>query len=135
MTNTCTDCIYEPLPDIAEPCHSCEYYSRWTPKTDVEPTPKTEAKPEALTRESVLNSAKEIVLGGRDAEYGGPEDSFKTIAKLWASYRGEFYSTTDVALMLALLKVARLKTNPMHRDSWIDLAGYAACGGECSGRE
>lgn len=127
MTKNCTNCKHETLQYIDEPCHSCGAFSMWTPKPEPEPT--------ALTRESVLNSAKEIVLGGRDAEYGGPEDSFKTIASFWSAYRGEFYSTADVALMLALLKVARLKTNPTHRDSWIDLAGYAACGGECSGRE
>jgi len=38
----------------------------------------------------------------------------------------------DVALMMALLKIARLKGNPIHGDSWVDLAGYAACGAESS---
>jgi hypothetical protein len=32
--------------------------------------------------------------------------------------------------MLALLKVARIRSNPKHADNWIDIAGYAACGGE-----
>ncbi|MFN7882545.1 MAG: DUF6378 domain-containing protein [bacterium] len=27
--------------------------------------------------------------------------------------------------------MARLKNSPNHRDSWVDLAGYAACGAEC----
>jgi hypothetical protein len=39
-------------------------------------------------------------------------------------------ASTDVAVMLALLKVARIKQNPNHTDNWIDIAGYAACGGE-----
>jgi hypothetical protein len=39
--------------------------------------------------------------------------------------------TADVAAMLALLKIARLQQSPNHRDSWVDLAGYAACGAEC----
>jgi hypothetical protein len=30
--------------------------------------------------------------------------------------------------MMALMKIARLATNPAHEDSWVDLAGYAACG-------
>jgi hypothetical protein len=30
--------------------------------------------------------------------------------------------------MMALLKVARLAHSPSHRDSWLDIAGYAACG-------
>ena len=36
----------------------------------------------------------------------------------------------DVAAMMALLKIARLMSNPEHVDSWIDGAGYLACGGE-----
>ena len=32
--------------------------------------------------------------------------------------------------MMALLKIARLMSNPEHADSWIDGAGYLACGGE-----
>jgi hypothetical protein len=28
------------------------------------------------------------------------------------------------------VKLARLKTSPDHIDSWVDLAGYAAIGGE-----
>lgn len=35
----------------------------------------------------------------------------------------------DVAMMLALLKVARIKTG-VKGDSFVDLAGYAACAGE-----
>ncbi len=34
----------------------------------------------------------------------------------------------DVAVMGALIKVARLAETPDHEDSWVDLAGYAACG-------
>ena len=37
------------------------------------------------------------------------------------------------AAMLALLKLARIKhSDGMHKDSWVDLAGYAACGAECA---
>ena len=37
------------------------------------------------------------------------------------------------AAMLALLKLARIKhSEGRHRDSWVDLAGYAACGAECA---
>ena len=40
----------------------------------------------------------------------------------------------DVATMMALLKVARIATgsNP---DSFVDLAGYAACAGEIATKE
>ena len=39
---------------------------------------------------------------------------------------------TDVAMMMALLKIARIAGGAGTRDSFIDLAGYAACGGECA---
>ena len=83
------------------------------------------------TRASVLNEANKIVNGERASTYGGPEDSFKTIGDLWQAYAGVAFSPSDVAIMLGLLKVARLKNSPNHRDSWVDLAGYAACGAEC----
>lgn len=41
----------------------------------------------------------------------------------------------DQVNLCTLLKIARLANNPEHMDSWVDLAGYAACGGEISGRE
>jgi hypothetical protein len=40
--------------------------------------------------------------------------------------------TIDVAILMALMKVARLIESPGHEDSWTDLAGYAACGARCA---
>ena len=34
--------------------------------------------------------------------------------------------------MMALLKIARIKTGKATEDSFVDLAGYAACGAEIS---
>lgn len=82
-------------------------------------------------RGSVLNEANSIVNGARANVYGGPEDNFLRIAKLWGAHLNTEISTTDVAILLALVKVARLKNSPDHRDSWVDIAGYAACGAEC----
>ena len=89
------------------------------------------SQPYKSIRTEVLDEANSIVNGERANTYGGPEQSFETIAKLWGSYFGTVYRPTDVAIMLALLKIARLKNSPSHRDSWVDLAGYAACGAEC----
>lgn len=41
----------------------------------------------------------------------------------------------DVAILMALMKIARLIESPNHMDSWVDLAGYAACGARCAGAE
>ena len=74
-----------------------------------------------------------VVCGHREQDYGTPEDSFGMIAQLWSAYMKKEVSASDVAVMMGLLKVARLASNPQHMDSWVDLAGYAACGGEING--
>ena len=38
------------------------------------------------------------------------------------------------AALLALLKIARIATGHGKSDNWVDLAGYAACGGELQSR-
>ena len=84
-------------------------------------------------REAVLTEAANAVLRDRNNSYGGPEDSFARIAAFWSTFLDVDIKSTDVAPMLALLKLARLAANPTHMDSYIDLAGYAACGAEVAG--
>lgn len=81
-------------------------------------------------RSTVLNEANKIVNGARNKQYGSPEDNFQNIADLWNGYLGTNIKPVDVANLMALMKIARLKYSPDHRDSWVDLAGYAACGAE-----
>lgn len=89
----------------------------------------------ALKRRSeILATADDLINGERDASYGDALDSFTRIAKLWTATLGIEISPTQVALLLAQLKLARLAASPTHEDSWIDLAGYAALGGEIAHR-
>lgn len=90
-------------------------------------------------RAQILDEAKHIVTGERESQYGRPEDNFRTIAELWEVYlqkrcvAGGFYVEIlpeDVAIMMALLKVARIATGAGKVDNYVDLAGYAACAGE-----
>ena len=81
---------------------------------------------------SILDEAKRIVGGSRQAEYGKPEDCFKTIAELWSTWLERTVSAQDVAIMLILFKVARareplLREGTVKRDTLVDIAGYAAC--------
>ena len=87
-----------------------------------------------MTREDILTKAISCVSGDRESDYGSPEQNFKTIALLWSVYlqrlgRG-YLEDKDVAAMLALLKIARIASGHAKSDNWVDLAGYAACGGE-----
>lgn len=81
-------------------------------------------------REECLRRANEIVNGQREQQYGTPEDNFKMIAEMWSAYLETDVSTVDVAMMMSLLKIARISTGTFKEDSFIDLAGYAACGYE-----
>ena len=84
-----------------------------------------------MRRRKVLEAAASIVCEDRNQQYGAPEDNFARIANLWTAYMGKIVTPVDVAAMLALLKLARIKaTNGQSSDSWVDLAGYAACGSE-----
>lgn len=86
-----------------------------------------------MLREDILNEAIKCVCTDRESQYGSPEDSFNQIAKLWAAYTGAPYTAHDVAVMMALLKIARIKTGRYKADSYIDAAGYIACAAECGG--
>ena len=87
-----------------------------------------------MIRTEVLDKAKAAVTGDREQDYGSPEQNFNTIAELWSIYLCRVDRRTlhpkDVAAMLALLKIARISSRHAKEDNWIDLAGYAACGGE-----
>lgn len=83
-----------------------------------------------MKRKEILDTAARIVSGQREAEYGPPEDSFQNIAALWSAYLNISVTQMDVAVMMILLKVARLYGGTGKDDTWVDIAGYAACGGE-----
>ena len=87
-----------------------------------------------VSRADILDRAKAIVTGEREKQYGKPEDNFAIIAELWGAYTGYKFSPVDVAMMMALLKVALIKTGVGTVDSFVDLAGYAACAGEIAER-
>lgn len=99
---------------------------------------KGERNVEDITRKFILDSADKCVNGDRENQYGSPENNFKLIAMLWNDYLGDsldgVITPTDVAMMMALLKIARIRSGRFSVDSFVDLAGYAACGGELSGR-
>lgn len=85
-------------------------------------------------RERLLDEASDKITVERAADYGDAGESFDRIAALWTArdlhIGNRAYTAVDVAQMLALLKVSRLAYQPGHQDSYEDLIGYAALGGE-----
>ena len=86
-----------------------------------------------MNRAMLLQRADKMVNGERDVQYGNPKDSFERIAEYWQTYLEDKVNigAEDVAIMLILMKIARLEGSEyLHQDSWVDIAGYAACGCE-----
>jgi hypothetical protein len=83
-----------------------------------------------MNRSEILDTAKGYVTQDRAAQHGDAERNFSLIATYWSAHLDTDVSVTDVAVMMTLLKLARIKSNPDNMDSWIDGCGYLACGGE-----
>ena len=104
--------------------------------TEADATPKT-----------VLMEAENIINGERRQQYGAVLESFQQVADFWSTYierhvqsrfnsmyveDGKYQkvfvnlSAEDVANMMILMKTSRAQ-NGFHRDSYVDIAGYAGC--------
>ena len=92
--------------------------------------------PEPKTRAEILDAAKQCVCKDRNDQYGEPEESLGAIAEFWQTFlrrkKGvdREINAEDASAMMILFKIARTTTGKPKIDSWIDMAGYAACGGE-----
>lgn len=72
----------------------------------------------------------QAVTVDRAATHGDVERTFGAIAAVWSARLGIEITEAQVCIMLVDLKTCRAWNNPAHEDNWIDIAGYAACGGE-----
>ena len=78
----------------------------------------------------ILNDAFHLINNRRKDIYGNPEDSFATIAKFWNAYissrQKNKIDAEDVAILMALFKIARIVKDVSIEDSYRDAAGYIA---------
>lgn len=103
---------------------------RRSDKTDFAPT--SVAPVTQMGRAAILDLARQAVTVDRAATHGAVENTFGQIAALWSARLGLTITPAQVCIMLVDLKGARAWGNPSHADNWVDIAGYAACGGELS---
>lgn len=89
-------------------------------------------EPTHMSRDDILREAAQAVTVDRAATHGDMEDNFSNIAQIWSVRLGKTVTTEQVAIMMVDLKTVRAWGNPGHMDNWVDMAGYAACGGEIS---
>jgi len=91
-------------------------------------------------RAAILSEATELVTGDRNAQYGPPTQDFSRSAAALNAYgyrgpEGRQLQAHDIAILITAVKISRLMWLPGKRDSWVDVAGYAACGYECAVEE
>jgi len=82
------------------------------------------------TRTKILTTADQAISVDRDEVYGPVRENFERIANAWRALGFADVTPEEVALMMIIVKASRLTNTLSHEDSWVDLAGYAALGGE-----
>ena len=92
-------------------------------------------------RGRILQEAHDIINGQRQTEYGNPEDSFGEIAFAWNWYLADRFddmpviTAADVAMMMALFKIAREKCGAGKKDNIRDACGYLGLYWDMKGHE
>lgn len=76
----------------------------------------------------LLQSVEGIIYGDRNRDYGDAADDFQRTAEMSGAYNGVDKTPTDHAADMILVKLSRIKHSPAHRDSWLDIIGYAVLG-------
>lgn len=87
-----------------------------------------------MKRGEVLKEAERLLYGDRQEDYGAPYENHRRIAVLWSAYLGTEVSPMQVAICMALVKIARLQQNFEYSkdDTFVDLAAYASIAAELS---
>lgn len=80
----------------------------------------------AFAPETVLQEAQAAVYGPRQDAYGSPRVNQQRIADMWTVIFGRKVTYQQVIQCMIAVKLCRLINSPDHRDSYTDIAGYAA---------
>ena len=82
-----------------------------------------------MNRGEILQEAARLTAKDRQNIYGDPRTNHCRIADLWTTYLAQQITPQQVAICMALVKVARLMETETE-DSFVDLAAYASIAGE-----
>ena len=83
-----------------------------------------------MNRKEVLRKTESLVNGARAKDYGDAYENHEHIAKMWSVLLNTEVTAHQVYQCMVAVKLARLVVTPDHEDSWIDICGYGALGGE-----
>ena len=82
---------------------------------------------------TILEEASAAIYGARESDYGHPRKNFERIAAMWSVILGHEVTAPQAVLMMMAVKISRLSNSIDHRDSWVDIAGYAETGARVLG--
>jgi len=85
---------------------------------------------ERMKRKEILNKAESLVNGPRAKQYGDAHENHARIAQMWSVLLDKPVTIQQVYQCMVAVKLARLTVTPDHEDSWVDICGYGALGGE-----
>lgn len=89
--------------------------------------------PDYIPKSGILERADATIHGEREDDYGNTRQNFIQIAMLFQGTLATKLqpdariTPEDVALLMMQVKIARLAKSPDHKDSILDIAGYAGC--------
>ena len=81
-------------------------------------------------RQFFLKTAEKLINGPRAKEYGPARTNHERIAQIWSIILEQEITPEQVVACMVGLKLARLSEDMTKDDSWVDIIGYAALGGE-----
>lgn len=81
----------------------------------------------------ILDDAKAAITGDRRNTYGPYSTEASALARFWSEYLEYEITEHDVAMMMMLLKINRIRCGTIHRDNYVDLAGYAGLAADLRG--
>ena len=77
-----------------------------------------------------MKTAEQLINGPRAKEYGPARKNHERIAQIWSIILEQDITPEQVVACMVGLKLARLSEDMTKDDSWVDIIGYAALGGE-----
>lgn len=82
-----------------------------------------------MKADDILRNAADLIQE-RGFAYGTPALNHLRISKLWSAYLERAIEPHEVAICMALVKIARLQESFQHQDSYEDCAAYVGIAGQ-----
>lgn len=86
-----------------------------------------------MHRKDILQTAIDLTLGEREAEYGPMTETMARVAAASSAVLDKDLDARDIAVIMTVMKLTRSRKSPTKADHYIDGAAYMAMAGECAG--